>query len=38
MLFIFFGTLYIQNNYGKIKICYECLKSPLCSEDLVQYR
>lgn len=33
MLFIFFGTLYIQNNYGKIKICYECLKSPLCSED-----
>lgn len=35
MLFIFFGTLYIQNNYGKIKICYECLKSPLCSEDHV---
>lgn len=33
MLFIFFGTLYIQNNYGKIKICYECLKSLLCSED-----
>lgn len=33
MLFIFFGTLYIQNNYGKIKICYECLKRPPCSED-----